>query len=254
MPPLRTERTEYEAQPAWIKRPEPARVGLFVPLHRLLCIFLPTALQPTNSVGGMIGLRQEASRLQVFHAAGLPVPKVLHVGEDRVILSDCGKSLRVYLQNTADQKTISDLVIQALDLLLKIHNAGLAHGRPHLKDYLIEPDTGTLSILDLEEDPGQTMSLADAQARDFWLFLGSVCEFHESPETVLQALKEQYFQGAPDETKPALLKLAKALRPFRRLISLLRAQRLGRDVRGTYYATRALETDLPAKSRLLCEQ
>ena len=242
MTDLRTERTIFENQSAWIKRPEPARGSMYVPLHQLLRVVLPTALHPTNSTGGMAGLRREAERLQEFFAAGLPVPEVLCVGEDQIILSDCGKSLRVHMENLTDQSALPDLITRALDLLTDIHVAGLAHGRPHLKDYLIEPETGALSILDFEEDPTATMSLADAQARDFWLFLGAVCEFHEAPEAVLRGLIEQYSQKAPDDTKQALKKLAKALRPFRRLIGFLRAERLGRDVHGTYWATRVLET------------
>ena len=236
----RTERIRFQDQPAWIKRPEPPRSSLFVPLHRLLSLLLPTALHPTNSAGGPTALVAEADRLVLFARAGLPVPRVLERAENHIILSDCGQHFGLFLFGLTSEPDRIRHIGLALEVLMQIHAAGLSHGRPHLKDFAFAPGSG-ISILDLEEDPIKTMSLAEAQARDFWLFLGSACEFFSDPQAEMASLHAIYCARASLETVQALAKLGAALRPYRRLIAGLRAQKWGHDIMGTYWATKAIE-------------
>lgn len=237
----RTERTVYQGQPAWIKRPEPARSSRFVWLHKLLIPLLPMALRPTNSPGGPAGLALEISRLELFAEAGLPVPAVLEQGDDYVVLSDCGTMLHSCIMALDDPADRLQQVEKALDVLLAVHHAGLTHGRPYFKDFVIHPDTHKITMLDLEEDSAKSAPLADAQARDFWLFLSSACDFFAPQSPLLTELVAYYCTRAPDQSRAALPRLARALRPYRRLIGFLRARNIAREVTGAYWATRALE-------------
>jgi len=238
----RTERIRFNGQSAWIKRPEPARESRYVWLHKLLVPLLPLALRPTNSVGGEAGLAIEIARLKQFAKAGLPVPEILECGPDYIILPDCGNLLPAYIQALEDPAAKMRWVQKALDVLLAVHQVGLTHGRPHFKDFVINQRTGHITMLDLEEDSSKTAPLAEAQARDFWLFLGSACIFFSPQAPALTQLTQYYCAKAPTQTVAALPRLGHALRPYRRLIGVLRVQNIAREVTGAYWASRALET------------
>lgn len=236
----RTRPLTFQGQPAWIKYPEPARKNLFVGLHHLLAHIMPPALHPTNAPGGTLGLMQEADRLQSFAQAGLPVPAILERTKEHLILADCGPALRNHLRNLSDTQIQTQGFHNALEVLQAVHNAGFAHGRPDLRDFSIS-ETGKISILDLEEDPLQSMPLATAQARDIWLFLCSVAGLAKTPLPLLQQLVNSYLVTAPPEVWNALRDLGRALRPYRRIISILRAQNLAKDIRRAYWASVAID-------------
>ncbi|GHA54860.1 hypothetical protein GCM10008927_20850 [Amylibacter ulvae] len=236
----RIEKTTFNGQSAWIKRAEQHRESRFVFLHRVLGKLLPAALQPTNAAGGFEAILSEAKRLTEMAQAGIPVPVVLHQGSDHVVLSDCGRQLRAVLRETHDPDTRQSLINSAIVGLANIHNADLAHGRPHLKDMAVSED-GVISFLDLEENPTNVMSIADAQARDIWLFLGSATEFMTLISDDLLELFELYRATAHRDHSDNFRNIAKSLRPYRRIISLFRAKNISKDVTGAFYATRVME-------------
>lgn len=130
--------------------------------------------------------------------------------------------------------------------LALLHNTGLAHGRPSLKDMTLKAtvgeENGIIHLLDLEEDPTAIMSIENAQARDVWLLLSSCAEFYDNPEARLRELLGVYQSERTSDLTNALRKLGRSLRPFRRLIRTLRAANISNDVRGPYWAIRILET------------
>lgn len=242
----RTERTVYLGQPAWIKRAEPARRSVFIHLHWLLRPLLPSVLWPTNSVGGMEGLHAEAERLAAFGAAGLSVPAVLMVAEDHLVLSDTGEPLHCTLVESGSDRLY--WIKKALDVLIRVHLAGFAHGRPYIKDFTIAPDSRNVSLLDLEEDSAGSTLLPDAQARDFWLFLVSCSHYFPNEDEILRELYRYYCAKSSPDLPAALARLGKSLRAYRRLIGVLHAQRLTGEVACAYRASLTLETCAPPES------
>lgn len=238
--PPRIARITHKGQSAWIKRPEAARSSRFTGIHRLIARALPLALAPTNASGGMDALRTEAARLHTFGDAGLPVPAVLAVADDHIVLADAGAQLRRYLSNLHDDAARRRIMATAAQLLARVHRAGLAHGRPFLRDMALRD--GAIALLDLEENPAARMPLADAQARDVWLLMMSCAEFCDDPMADLPPLLDAYLVMAPAEVPARLSALARSLRPFRAVMGLTRAHRLGQDARGAYWSIRTLET------------
>ena len=106
------------------------------------------------------------------------------------------------------------------------------------------------SIIDLEENPLEVMSLKEAQARDLWLLLGSIDLITPKDLASKVSLVNEYCTQAPSDVLPRIEQLTKSIRPFRRLISWTRTQWLGRDVSGPYWATLALETYFRGKMNL----
>lgn len=235
----RIERTLFEGRDAWIKRPEKPRSNGFSFLHSCLGFFLPDALQPTGSQGGMQGLLDEADRLKTFAAASVRVPSVLEVTDDYIVLSDCGTQLRQILHEASDAKDVQKWLRQAVVNLADLHAKGLVHGRPHLKDMTVFGDD--IYLLDLEEDPVNVMPLQDAQARDIWLLLSSCAEFCTNVFEDLSELLSLYQNTATHDCLPAMKALGQSLRPFGRIIGGLRASTISRDVFGAYWAIKVFE-------------
>jgi tRNA A-37 threonylcarbamoyl transferase component Bud32 len=235
------ERTVFDGQDAWIKRPEGQRSTFFSGLHRVLSRALPKALRPTNAVGGIAALADEAARLRDFHRAGLPVPQVLEETADHIVLADCGATLRTHLRGLKDATARAHMLDVARDVLVQVHRSGRAHGRPFVKDMTIGVSGSDIHLLDLEEDPCAHMDLMDAQARDVWLFLMSCAEFYDDPQKGLRNQLDMFLSALPTEMKPRLIALGRGLRPFRWIIGVTRAKGLSRDVGGAYWSARALE-------------
>lgn len=237
--PPRIEKTVFEGKPAWIKRPESPRSGIFTVVHKALSYFLPAALQPTGSGGGLAGLRQESARLRAFSAASVRVPDVLEITDDHIVLSDCGLQLREVLRQSDDKAKKHRLLAKAMANLAELHSHGFAHGRPHLKDMTLFEDE--IFLLDLEEDPTSVMDLRYAQARDVWLLLASSDEFCNDSTNELPALLAVYLNHSTVDIRDEMRNLGRDLRKFRKIIGFFRAQNASFDVSGSYWATKVFE-------------
>ena len=242
--PRRIEKTVFDGKPAWIKRPEEPRSGIFTFVHKGLSHFLPAALQPTGSGGGLAGLLQESARLRAFSAVSVRVPEVLEITDDHIILSDCGFQLREMLRQSDNKADKQRLLAKAMANLAELHSHGFAHGRPHLKDMTLFEDE--IFLLDLEEDPISVMDLNYAQARDVWLLLASSNEFctnpsSTEPSTELGALLAVYLSHSTTDIRDEMRDLGRDLRKFRKIIGFFRAQNASFDVSGSYWATKVFE-------------
>ncbi len=235
----RIEKTLFEGKPAWIKRPEERRSSFYSFVHKGLSNFLPAALRPTGSGGGMPGLLQEAARLRAFAKASVRVPDVLEITDAHIVLSDSGKQLREVLRQSDSRQDKQRLLKKAMANLAELHALGFAHGRPHLKDMTLFEDS--IYLLDLEEDPVAVMELRYAQARDVWLLLASSNEFCSAPLKELEALLAVYQSHSKTDIRDEMRILGRDLRKFRKAIGFVRAQNVSFDVSGSYWATKVFE-------------
>ena len=236
----RVEKFIADGKAVWIKRPEPPRSSRFVFLHKALERIMPKVLHHTGASGGMEAIQQEATRLRMFESASLPVPKILSLKADGMVLSDTGDQLRAVLRQNIEKTERYELLERAMESLRSVHNAGQCHGRPFLKDMTIDAK-GLLYFIDLEEDPCKRMSFEDAQARDVWLLLSSCTEFCQNPLDELLGLLSVYKFDNQINIDSNLRALAKALRPYRWMISMLRIQNISKDITGAYWSTKVLE-------------
>ena len=236
----RVEKISFKGEPAWIKRPEPERKDSLVLLHKALEYVLPQVLHRTGASGGIEAIKDEAVRLKIFEAASLPVPKILALTDDALILSSTGNQLRKTLRDNQNKPEHVALLRLAMEGLKSIHEAGLCHGRPFLKDMTVDAN-GKLYFLDLEEDPRAKMSLQDAQARDVWMLLASCTEFCSDPLHELAALLKYYTSNSSTDIVSNLRALGKGLRPFRFIISALHIKNLSQDITGAYWSAKILE-------------
>lgn len=234
-------RLDFEQQAVWLKRRPESKKNIWHSLLHYLTYVVPLPiLYPTVITNGRQSLHNESRRLRLFATRNIPVPLVIDVQDDYLITADVGKSIQRHLEQSITIEDKSQLLGKALAALGALHQAGLCHGRPSLDDmtYLDE----VVFFIDLEEDPLQVMSLAQAQARDLWLFFYSVAKHCQNQPELLDELFTYYHDYADTETIAALKQLVLFLRPLRIAVeySFLFAIN-SRDLRCGVLANKALE-------------
>ena len=231
---------ELDGRRCWVKyRPHSKKNNW----HRLQALFTSLLsmplLKPTVSYGGVQSLRQEADRLNLLRTQGIPVPDVIMLGDDFLITDDCGVQLQEWIEALASVEEKYYWLKQAMYLLIQVHTAGLAHGRPMPKDMLIRDDT--LTLIDLEDDPLQVMSLAEAQARDVWLFMNAVACLLLEDTNRTASVFELYQASISKETGKSLSRLVAFIHPLSKLFSkTFVADYMGRDLRQALLANEVM--------------
>lgn len=208
--PKRLFKVEWDGQIYWLKQREQTNdKPLWLIPQRLAADLLRLPiLRPTTRRGGVKDLKIEEQRIRDFLAAGLPAPQVVASGSDYFILKDAGTILPKVLP-TLPEDAQRDLLRRALKTLQQVHAAGQYHGRPMIKDMVVDAE-GRITLLDFEETPLDVMSLAEAQARDLLVFLSSIPP--EAP-MVGQAL------AAAPEVRDALRRVARLFGPVAALLA-----------------------------------
>lgn len=154
-PALRVQRLTSAGARFWLKRPEQPRSWRW-------------RLQKGDPVRAF---EAERDGLQRMAQLGAPVPRIVTAGRDFMLIEDAGPTLQHLLDNPqtpeAEQR---QAVADAARALGRLHGAGLAHGRPYLRD--ICWDGAQIRMIDFERfsrrnSPGR-------QGKDAILFLSSL--------------------------------------------------------------------------------
>lgn len=199
--------------------------------------------RPTVSTGGAQSLKDEAIRLQAFANNSVAVPDVLALDDLFLVTSDVGIQLHQCLRNISSKEESEQILKQAIQALNNLHTKGFCHGRPSFGDMTIKDRV--IYFIDLEENPLTVMTLAQAQARDLWLFLNNAARYSESEATLID-LFQLYRQNIQEETLVELKRLVKRLKPARIVAELTLKPLMGRDLKSAIKANRALETAFKA--------
>lgn len=207
-------RLEFEQQVVWLKRRPKSKKNIWHSLLHYLTYLVPLpTFYPTVITNGRQSVHNEAARLRLFATRNISVPQVLDVHADYLITADVGNTIQKHLEQLTAIEDKYLLLDKALAALNALHKAGLCHGRPSLADmtYLDE----VVFFIDLEEDPLGVMSLAQAQARDLWLFFNSVAKHCPNQPKLLHDLFKCHHDYAHIETITALEQMVLFLRPLR---------------------------------------
>lgn len=233
-------RIDFEGQTIWIKRRPTSKRTSWHRLVSLLTYIIPLAtFYPTVATDKSDSLTQEAERLRLFATKGLPVPEVLASTSSYLITSDVGINLQQLAEQSTDRGERTALFEKAMSSLANLHQANLCHGRPSLRDMTLQNDK--VFLIDLEENPMAVMSLAQAQARDIWLFFCSVARHCKGDYLVLDHLFQIYANNASPATIAALKQMVFILKPARIISEYLLAAVKSRDLRNAVKANKALE-------------
>ncbi|MDD7972377.1 hypothetical protein [Roseinatronobacter alkalisoli] len=190
LPHQRVAAIELDGRRYWIKRPEAAPLRL--------------RLQKGN---GAAAFQREMARLTAFAERGAPVPAIMAQSPDMVILADAGLPLSHLAQHGPAEDMVF-LLAQAARALAGLHAAGLAHGRPRLRD--ICWDGADIRFLDLEAG-----ARLDAprwrRARDLLIFLHSIFQHDTDMSALAGGALAAYGDADHAQVAPLARKMARGL-------------------------------------------
>jgi tRNA A-37 threonylcarbamoyl transferase component Bud32 len=246
-PKSRTICGELDGQKIWVKQTVPPKARIWHKLQRFLASLLgQPILRATVSAGGPENLRAEAKRLKMFQERGFKVPEVLAVYDDLLVMTDAGPQLRAVLDSTMDKDARHNILKTTMRAMSALHQAGLAHGRPYMRD--MTWDGKDIGFLDLEEDPVTVMPLVTAQARDIWIFLSAASRYARCPgdkakyePELIRILFNEYKSGASKQVLKELQDFVLFLEPLRKLLDRkMLWKKIGTDARQSVFINRCL--------------
>ncbi|MEI2417751.1 hypothetical protein V8Z80_16360 [Orrella sp. JC864] len=180
------------------------------------------------------GLADETRRLRALRAQAWPVPQVYAAEPGLLVLEFVGQDLP-HLLRRAPPAQCAELVFRAGADLARFHRAGHWHGGAQLRNMTLRD--GRYWRIDFEENIGGALSLPLAQAYDLLQACLSLTGMNRLPEHLLPALGRQLLQGylseaGPEQTGPALRRVARSIAGTERVLRPLTARLSWRDVRG----------------------
>lgn len=213
---------EVEGQKVWVKQPGPQKVGLKGCLKKALTQLIPIAvLRPTYYCLSRANLQNEAKRIDDLQARGIPVPQVLDLASEWIVLSDLGPTLHKLIK-AADLPQKQSLMYRSTQALAELHAKGGYHGRGSLRDMTLT-SSGEIGFIDFEENPKGSLPLK--QARDLLMHLYSLSTYTDNPQVIAECLQIYRKHGPALPLEAAILMFNIA----NRFIQFLNLVPLGRD-------------------------
>ena len=197
------------------------------------------ALRPPPHWGGARACATERKRLEELAAIGTRVPEVLGHGSQALLIGDIGVTLKSRLHET-DAAGQAQLIERAVLALAQVHARGGHIGQPYARNLTVTDDGG-IGFLDLEEDPLDNMTLAQAQVRDWLVFAAGTSRYFANPAAEFSALLRPVLQAAPAPVRDELARTVRRLRIVERI-----AGRMGERARRIAGALASLRIALEA--------
>jgi len=241
----------------WLKIAEskkPAAIRRF--LRAAIDLLSVPALARTPDSKGADTLLKQAGRADLLRKSGFNTPETIYVTRELYIATHAGIPLSKLAANAKrsddlkQRKLLEKIVLQATGELSRLHEMGLAHGRPKLRDIGWmkggngSADDGTNFLYDLEEHPWDVMPVADAQARDIVLWLIDLCSHSATKDVAVEACSRMR-ASMTHETAVALCQIItrmKLVAPGARLLSV--AGIGGPELRGGIAAYDLMKTQM----------
>lgn len=202
---------------AWAKTVEPPRRNVNAMILPAIAMLLPLPILRRGVAGkGGNTLLRQGERLRALHDQGLPVALALYVDRNVLITADGGDTVDKMVrkpdyraQNGMEDATLARILLTMTDALAELHRHGTAHGRPKIRDFAWDGEKVT--ILDLEERPWDVMPMADAQARDVFIWIHDLCGMPFS-RTLAPDAAARLLQGMTPDMRDSLRRFLRLLR------------------------------------------
>ena len=213
----------------WVKRAEPPHPVSLIRLYNLVMAPVPL-LRSVPNPGGTDALDNEHRRLESLAAQGVPVPRVVAQGAQWIAISDAGtEPLQARLDRLkaqGDESGVLDVWTLGLHAIADAHARGAYLSQCFARNMVMGTDD-RVHFIDFEEDPGDVMTVPQAQVRDWALYVHSTAFFLSDLRPAAQAMAAA-IASASSEVRESLITLMRRLRWLLRLLP--QAQWLGRDI------------------------
>ncbi|MDQ3511785.1 MAG: serine/threonine protein phosphatase [Pseudomonadota bacterium] len=226
-------RFELNGQPAWLKRY--GRHGRTLRLAALSLVVRRLdvlSLQPPPRHLGDDARATEQRRIGELRELQVRVPSVLGHGNGFLVLSDLGETLSVRLRRS-EPREAERLFSEVAQAIVRVHADGGYLGQPLARNIAVSPD-GEIGFLDFEEDPGEVMTLQQAQVRDWLIFVAGAARHLPCDEVRMGELIGRVLREAQPEVRSMLAASTARLDFLRSLCRWFgrRAGGLGKAVHG----------------------
>ena len=170
----------YNDKDFWLKQPEQ--------LHGVWHFLKPKPKQ---------AFKNEIQSLQYLAEHQAPVPHLEMFGEDFLVLEDGGNSVAHWMGLHLSEQQKRAILLDAAVALATLHQQGLVHGRPAIRDILWRD--GQVLFIDFEVN-AEKHSLNEQKARDLLLFIYNLCrEQHLSDELICNVMRKYQAYCDPQE-------------------------------------------------------
>ena len=150
----------------------------------------------------------EIMRLRALYGAGLPVPQVLHVAPDYFVMSYLGdRDMALTLREQGVQAW--GLWMAAMEQLLRVHAQGQYLSQCFARNMIVSDKFD--GLIDFEDDPLEVMTLVQAQARDWLVYLQSTLVNLAAEPALLDDVLGQLLQQESAEVRAVLRHAARRL-------------------------------------------
>ncbi|MDO5611330.1 MAG: serine/threonine protein phosphatase [Pseudomonadota bacterium] len=207
------QKIEIDGRQAWLKAyEEDSRQFSLAALRRLALALNMPALLPPPRYRGTEAQQVEARRLDELRNKNVRVPKVLGKGESALLLSHLGDTLASRLRDAGgDAGRIDTLAAETVDAIAAAHRNGAYFGQP-LPRNIIHSRSRGVGFIDFEEDPLEVMSLEQAQARDWVMFVHGISRHYVGRGDTLYAMLDEALRGADGEVRRQSARVGQGLR------------------------------------------
>lgn len=213
----------------WVKRAEPPHPSVLIRLYNLAMTPVPL-LRSVPNPGGVAALHNESRRLHALAAQDVPVPQVVAQGAQWLATTDAGaEPLQARLDRLLHARDDSGVLAawkQGLRAIANAHARGAYLSQCFARNMVVGPND-RIHFIDFEEDPGEVMTVAQAQVRDWALYVHSTAFFLQQREPAAAAMAAA-IAAAEAEVRTMLVKLMRRLRWLLALVP--DAAWLGRDI------------------------
>ncbi|QLE85895.1 MULTISPECIES: serine/threonine protein phosphatase [Shewanella] len=140
-----------------------------------------------------IALHKEIATLQSLAAKGAAVPQLVSHGSHYLVVADVGRTVTQWAYDPKTPKVqLQQVVVDSAIALAELHQLGLAHGRPALRD--ISWQDGQVAFIDFEANQSQ-QDIHDQQVRDLLVYIHSLYRYIGEHEDIVDAAIEAYRQA-----------------------------------------------------------
>lgn len=240
--------TDPSGEPIWVKQPDRPRLRFLYTITNRMMVYLgmPYFQAPPHAgaPGGQASLRIEKEMLLWLKTAGVPVPDIKAYSEEWLALSTVGEENLDVILNQLPSSQRLPLWKQAAIAIADVHQKNCCLSQSFARNILLKalpqpslvttrqqtsPNATTsyeLYFLDFEENPTKVMSLADAQVRDWAMFLHSTATLVSNEIQSAQNFYLSLLNNESIQTQKAAKRLFNQLKKLRLLKNL---QWIGRD-------------------------
>lgn len=140
----------------------------------------------------------EVARSTIAHRLTGLSPEIVYLDADCMVTRAAGENINHWMKESISEEEKMGILFRVGQALGELHQAGMTHGRPALRDFLYED--GRVTLLDWENQP-RAENKDKCMALDYLLLLLSLFREPYAEMNYIEALEKGYAEAAGRETR-----------------------------------------------------